>query len=253
MESPLSTLAPSLDSGRPAELPVQTSRKKRILKLMGRIALGLAVLLFVAHLAWGAWGSNEWKLVRDVDGAKLWTLKTPGEHLLRVKASVTVKSSLAGMVKLLEDLDSCVDAYCYDTWRIQQIPSQPGRAATYVRFKFDIPGLKTREYVAFAEHYQDPATRQLDINVIAAPSGMPRDTCCVRVTHLHNHWKLTPLPGGKVAIEFAQDTDLGGMPYPLANIALAEGTFKLMGDLQGLMDKPRYRDAKVPDIQELGS
>ena len=247
----MNTLATSLDGGQQAGPLVKTSRKKRIFKTVGYIALVLAVLLFVAHLAWGASGSNEWKLVRDVDGAKLWTLKTPGENLIRVKASVTVKSRLAGMVKLLEDLDSCVDAYCYDTKRIEQIPSQPGRAATYVRFKFDIPGLKTREYVAFAEHYQDPATRQLDINVIAAPSGLPRDTCCVRVTHLHNHWKLTPLPGGQVRIEFSQDTDLGGVPYPLANIALAEGTFKLMNDLQGLMDKERYRDAKVADIREL--
>lgn len=252
----MNTLAPTLDSGHPAGQPVQpvqTSRKRRIFRILGRIALIGAVLAFVAHLAWGFSGSNEWKLVREADGAKLWTLKTPGEHLLRVKASVTVNTRLAGMVKLLEDLDSCVDAYCYDTKRIVQIPSQPGRAATYVRFKFDIPGLKTREYVAFAEHFQDPVTRKLDINVIAAPSGLPRDTCCIRVTHLHNHWTLTPLPGGKVEVEFSQDTDLGGMPYPLANIALAEGTFKLMGDLQGLMDKPRYRDAQVDDIQELGS
>lgn len=223
-------------------------------KALRYFAIVLAVLGLVglaAHLVWTASGSNEWSLVKDEGGVKVWTQKVPGESLVRVKANVQVKSKLAGMMLLLEDLESCVDAYCYDWKRLDQLPSAPGRSGTYVRFKFDIPGLKTREYVLFAERSQDAATKKVEINVISAANRLPRDACCVRVTHLHNNWKLTPLPNQTVDIEFMQDTDLGGLPYFLTNLALVEGTFEVMRDMQRLMDKDRYRNAQVPDIQEL--
>src|SRR5690606_6875085 len=154
---------------------------------------------------------------REENGVKLWTLKTPGSSLVRVRGAVEVQSQLAGIMTLIEDLDSCVDAFCYDEQRLDQIPSTDGRAATYVRYKFDIPGVKTREDVLVAGRSQNPDNNQVNINVIAAPNRLPRDECCVRVTHLHNHWQLTPLPDGRLEIDFMQDTDLGGLPYFLTN------------------------------------
>jgi hypothetical protein len=252
MEPSMETLAPATNPGLARELAAKPKQKGKIRQYLRYAGLALAAILLMAHFAWGASGSNQWELVKDQNGVKVWTLKTPGANLVRVKATVRVDSKLAGMVKLLEDLESCVDAYCYDTKRLAQIPSLPGHAATYVRFKFDIPGLKTREYVLFAEHYQDPASKKLEINIMAAPDKMPRDTCCVRVTHLHNNWKLTPLPNGQLDIEFTQDTDLGGLPYFFTNIALTEGTYEIMQDMQKLMNKERYRTAQVDDIRELG-
>ncbi len=242
---------PTISARSSAEPTSRQKRKKKILKYVRYGALAFAVILLIAHFIWNASGSNQWELVKDENGVKVWNLKTPGSNLVRVKATVRVKSRMAGMVKLLEDLESCVDAYCYDTKVIQQIPSLPGRSATYVRFKFDIPGLKTREYVLFAEHYQDTGSKILEINVISAPNKLPRDECCVRVTHLHNNWKLTPLKNNEIDIEFMQDTDLGGLPYFFSNIALTEGTYEVMHDMQNLMNKERYRNARVDYIQEL--
>jgi len=245
----METLA-AQDFGSSTELTFPRKRKK-IFKYVLWAVLILAILLCIAHFVWNASGSNQWELVMDGDGVKVWTVKTPGSNLVQVKATVRVKSKLAGMVKLLEDLDSCVDAYCYDAQEIRRVNSLPGHSATYVQYKFDLPGLKTRQYVLFAEHVQDPDSKKLEINVIAAPNFIPRDECCVRVTHLHNNWKLTPLKNDELDIEFTQDTDLGGVPYFLANIALKEGMYKVLRDMQDLMNKDRYRNAHVDYIEEL--
>jgi len=231
----------------------KAKRAGKILKRVGYGALALTAVLFVSDLAWTASGSNEWQLARDENGVKVWTLKSPGTTVLRVKSEVRVKSNLGGMVKLLEDLDSCADSYCYDTKVLRVIPSLPGYYGKYVRFKFDIPipGFQTRDYVLFAEHVQDPKTKKLEINIMAAPDMIPRDECCIRVTHLHNNWKLTPLPNNELDIEFTQDTDLGGMQYVLANVALKEGMYKVLNDMQDFMNKPRYKNAKVDYIEEL--
>lgn len=235
-----------IDIAAKPSVPGGLRRKIRMLLFGG---LFTALLAVVAYWAWaGLAGSNQWRLVRDENGVQVWTLKTPGSGLVQVKAHTRIKSSLAGMVKLLEDPSSCVDAHCYGGAMIESLPTVPNRYAAYVSFKFDIAGLRTREYVLFQQHYQDPHTGQLVIHMLAAPDRLPRDPCCVRIAHLDNTWRLTPLPDGVLDIEFTQDTDLGGLPSVLADLALAEGTYQILDGMQGLMSLPRYRDAKIDSI-----
>jgi len=219
--------------------------------LLPLAAVALVAVLVIAHVAWNRSGSNQWELAIDENGVKVWTLKTPGSNVVMVKATTTIQSRLAGMVKLLEDLESCVDAQCYDAKVIEPVQSVPGRYAAYIRFKFDVPGFNTQDFVLFQEHYQDPASKKLEINLLAAPNRIARDECCVRVKHLHNNWKITPRQNGRLDIEFTQDTDMEGLPYFLVNFALKAGTHEIMSGMQKLMDMDKYKHAKVDYIQEL--
>lgn len=223
--------------------------RKRICVLIS----GLIIILLIAHLFWNQSGSNQWDLAIDENGVKVWTIKTPGSNLIRIKATVKVKSSLSGMVKLLEDLESCVDAQCYDAKVLQPVDSLPGHYAAFVRFKYDIPGFNTRDYVLYQTHIQDQKSKQLVIDIIAAPDAIPRDECCVRISHLHNNWRITPLANNELDIEFRQDTDFGGVPYFLANYALKQGTYEILLGMQGLMDMEKYRTAKIKDIREFST
>lgn len=224
---------------------------RRLLKFAAYGAISLAILFAIADLVWKMSGSNEWELSKDEAGVKLWTLKTPGSRLVKVKSTVQLKSTLSGMSKLLEDLDSCVDAECFDAKMIERLETPPGQYSAFVRFKYDVPGVHVQEYVLYQQRFQDPETKQIKVDLIAAPDRIPRDECCVRITHLHNTWLLTPRKDGHVDVVFTQDTDAGGLPYPLANIGLIEGTFEVMKGMQALMDKPRYRVDSYEDIQEL--
>jgi hypothetical protein len=240
------------------KMPAQTEttakpkRRSKIWKYLKYAAIGTALVLLIAHFAWKMSGSNEWELAKDEAGVKLWTLKTPGSSLVQVKSTVRVKSTMAGMLKLLEEMESCVDAQCYDAKIIERLPTPPGQYAAYVRFKFDVPGVHTQEYVLFQQRFQDPTTKQVKVDLLAAPAMLPRDECCVRITYLHNTWLLTPRDTGEIDIQFTQDTDTGGLPYPLANLGLIEGTFDVMKGMQDLMNKPRYRVDSFADIKELG-
>lgn len=245
-------LVPTDDPGAFSEPTTKTKRKRKILKYILYSALALAAILMLLHLIWNRSGSNQWELAIDKDGVKVWTLKTSGSNLVKVKAATRIKSRLGGMVKLLEDLDSCAEADCYDAKVIQSIETLPGRYAAYVRFKFDIPGLKTQDYVLFQEHYQDPVSKKLEINLMAAPSRIPWDECCVRITHLNNSWKITPLRNNELDIEFTQDTDME-MPYFLVNFALTRGTYEILHGLQDIMNMEKYRNARGGYIQELAA
>jgi hypothetical protein len=226
--------------------------KRKIARILGYGSLGLGFILLVSHFVWVASGSNQWELDRDSDGIKLWTSKSPGSGLVRVKAEITIKSRLSGMVKALEGIDDCADAFCYDAKVLREIDTTPGSKAQYVRFKFNfpLPGVAPRDYVLFSEHVQDPETKKVEINLMAAPDMLPRDPCCVRVTHLHNNWKLMPLKNGDLNVEFTQDTDDGGFPYVFQNLMLKEGTVMILDHMRGLMKEDRYRNAQVDSIEE---
>lgn len=249
----MKTLTPADSIPGWQERPWKSRLPKRLLESLMAITLALTTLLLVSHLAWNRSGSNQWELAMDEDGIKVWTLKAPGSSLVKVKAQTRIKSQLAGMVKLLEDLDSCVDAECYDAKVLQTIETPPGRYAAYVRFKYDIPGFPTQDFVLLQEHVQDPRDKRLEINLLAAPSRIPADECCARVTHLHNNWKLKPLDNGELDVEFMQDTDMVGMPYFLVNFALRAGTFEVLKQLPSLMDMEKYRTAKAAGIHEWSS
>lgn len=223
---------------------------RKLFARLGVAAFVLAVLAAIAHLLWTMSGSGKWVLSRDDGHVTLWTLKSPGSPLVQVKSRVRVKTRLAGPMRLMEDM-SCADAGCYDEAILERLATHPGRYAAYIRFKFDVPGVHTQDYVLLQQRAQDPASRQVTIDMIAAPDRIPRDDCCIRITHLHTRWWLTPVRGGHVDIEYTQDTDSGGLPYPIANLLLIEGTFQVMRDMQALMEKPRYRIESFRDIQEL--
>lgn len=249
----MGTLTPRNEKSPSVEVNKNPKRQGKWRKRICILMSGLIIILLISHLFWHYSGTNQWELAIDEKGVKVWTIKTPGSNLIRIKATVKIKSSLSGMVKLLEDLESCVDAQCYDAKVLKPVDSLPGHYAAFVRFKYDIPGFSTRDYVLYQTHVQNPQSKQLVIDIIAAPDAIPRDECCVRITHLHNNWKITPLANNELDIEFRQDTDIGGLPYILANYALKQGTYEILQGMQGLMDMEKYRTAKVNDIQEFST
>lgn len=225
---------------------------RRLLRLALIGLISLAVLCAVADQAWKRSGSNEWKLVKDEAGVKLWTLKAPGSRLLQIKAQLRVKATMAGMIKMLEGLEACSELHCRDNKLIERLSAPPGHYAAYVSLKFDVPGIHTQEYVVLHRRFQDPTTRQVKVDLIAAPARLPRDECCVRITHMHNTWLFTPKENGEIDVLFTEDTDSGGLPYPVANVLTVEGIFEIMKGMQDMMDKPRYRVDSYADIKELG-
>ncbi|MBL8264332.1 MAG: hypothetical protein JNM58_18110 [Xanthomonadaceae bacterium] len=239
------------EEGRETKAAKKPGRLRRFLKFLGYASLGLGVLAIVAHLVWVRSGSGEWELVREKNGVKVWTLKSPGNALLLVKGSVRAKSRVSSMVYLIQDAPSgCKDSFCYDAEVFDRAPTPPGSYSAFMKFKFDIPGMKTRQYVLLHEYEQDPVSKAVSMDLYAAPNKLPRDPCCLRVPYLHNTWVFTPRGNGELEIELTQDTDDGGIPYPLANVFMVENTYMVMEMLPALMQEKRYLHAKVDGILE---
>jgi hypothetical protein len=207
----------------------------------------LLALVFVAHLIWEFSGSNRWESVGERNGVRVYTLKAPGSDLIQAKGVFRVRSTLAGIEKLMLDPDTCKDVGCYGEYVIEQVDDQ----MRYDYFRMDYPfPFRPRDFVVRSQVHQSPHTKEVLIEFAAAPDKAPVNDCCVRVTTMDNTWRLTPLEDGQVEIEFIANLNEGGfIPDLLLNMAHYKMMYNLY-KLQPLFSKDKYQNAKVDFIKE---
>jgi hypothetical protein len=203
-------------------------------------------------------GSNQWELEIEKDGVKVYSIKSSGSSMKIFKCIARGQYTLSQFVAalLLDDdgLESCRDwiPTCFGYEPVEPWSSQTLSNTNLWRIGLFFP-FSPREIVNKSLLSQDKQSKALSIDVIAAPNKIPPNDGYVRVTELHNTWRLNPLENGEIEIEFVQDVDLGGLfPDFLTNLAGPSSLYTLLHtQLPGLLDKEKYRNAKFDFIEEL--
>jgi hypothetical protein len=220
-----------------------------------KLIVGSALLLLAAaaitHLAWKGGGTNEWQLARDENGIQVFTLKAPGQTLLKVRATMTLDASLSSAVALLRDDPlGGGDVAGSESRVIEQIET-PSVYLSYLSMERQLSApFGARELVALVNYSQDPVSRRVEINVQAAPTKAPPTGAAPRVKHLNNVIRLSPSAGGKLEWEISSDVDMD-VPYPLANIALPRQLFDQLNAQRDRVLTQKYARAKLVSVREL--
>src|SRR5262245_40442726 len=222
---------------------------KRLLKVLLVLSVSLVALYFVARVIWRFSGSNQWELVGEKKGLKVYTLKSPGSDLMQIRANLRVRSKLATIVRYMQDLETA-KYYCAD-WCGIGTEAGGQVAYNYVRYDYPFP-FKPRDQALRISAFQNPDNKEVLVWVAAAPDKAPRNECCIRVTHMSNTWRCTPIGNGQVDIEIIINmADGGWMPDEFVNWNRTDFAFVALEDLQEVLDKENYRNAKLDYIKEL--
>jgi hypothetical protein len=233
--------------GTEQSAPKRKTWGKRLLIIGWRVVVSLVVVLALARAAWNMSGSNQWELFRDKNGVRVDTLKQPGADMIRVRGIVQVRSTLASLVAWILEPDTCKDIDCYELKILDQVDHQ----IVYSTFRFDAPPFKTREFVVREHAHQIPQTKEVWVELAAAPERLPPNDCCFRVTTMSNTWRLTPVANGVVEVEYTTNMNEGGfVPDLVLNRDRPRWIYSELSKLQGYLNKPRWRNAKVDSIEE---
>ena len=244
------TAAPS----PPAE--ARASRARRIATRAIYALAALIVAVYAANVLWKMSGSNRWELETEKNGVKIYSLKAPGSSLMQFKAVMRARYSLNHLIAgLIENsnmevcrkfIPACVDMQVVEPWSSRTLSDT-------VLWKLQLPGpFAPREIILQSQVAQDPVTKKIVVDILAAPNKLPRNKDAVRVTHIQNRWTYTPLGNGEVEIEFLQDADMGGMfPDFLQNLAGVSSTYQFIHDqLPALLDSEKLRRTRYDFIEE---
>lgn len=217
----------------------------------------LVFILTSTHSIWKKSGSGEWKLKSDKKGMKLYTLKVPGETWLKIKIIGRLNAKLKSILTLMRNPDAAKDVGMFDSHYIKGWdPKLDGVDPKLVYYTFKqklFPPFKHREFVVKSEFSQDPVTKEMKFNFVAAPDKLPVNKRYHRVTEMHNKWRYTPLQNGEVEYEFIYDAvDPGGyFPYALANWLIPSMLPFAFSKMSKILDKEKYRNAEVDYVQEV--
>jgi hypothetical protein len=234
-------------------MPEPSPKKARVLKIAALALLSLYVLYEAAHLGWTYSGSNEWQLTSDEDGIKLWSRKTPGMALLKVKGEMRIAARLSTLMAMLEDegAEATADMSKVAVLERKDTPQLTLFYHDYVEV-FPLP-LGRREFILQTHHSQDPVTRRIEVSVLAAPNRLPPRADVVRIEHLNNIWTLNPLPNGEVEVQLFADVDLGGnLPDLVQNLIMPQIVKIMFTSLREKSTWQRFAHAHVLYIKELG-
>jgi hypothetical protein len=243
-ENETSAANPGTTAIKPTKPKTRAKKVSRALLLGG---VSLLALLSVARFIWVASGSNQWEFFGEKNGIKVYTLKAPGVDLIQAKGVFRVHSSLAGVIKLLRDPNTCKDLGCVESYDIERVDDQ----LEYSHFRINLPPpFRPRDFVIRSQVYQSPNTGEVIVEIAAAPGKAPLNNCCVRVNTMNNTWRLTPLENGQVEIEYVLNMNEGGfIPDILLNTSHPKTLFNL-GIVETLLNKEKLQTAKLDFIKE---
>jgi hypothetical protein len=221
-------------------------------------AASLIMVVYVASVAWTMSGSHQWELELDKDGVQVYSFKAPGSFNKQFKGVTRGDYSQSQFVAALlldnHSLDNCKQwiPTCIGLQVLEPYSEKAQGDSVLWTLELLPPVFKNREYVIKSHAEQHPETKVVAIDILAAANKVPLNDCCVRITHIHNRWQITPLDDGQVEVQLVQDFSMGGFfPDFLLNLANAEETYKLFHDqLPALVNKEKYRVAEFEFIDD---
>ncbi|MFD0727060.1 hypothetical protein [Lysobacter brunescens] len=223
-------------------------------------AFSLVVMAaLVAHFAWAASGSGEWELAKDEDGIKVYTMKAPGDVMLKLRTVMegdyTLSQLVSQHVVIGDTLPVCKQWIpgCVGFKRIMDFT--PERGYDRDLWRVEVPGpFADRELLISTIFHQDKATKAVTLDVVGMPNSLPHTPGVVRLERIHNQWTYTPKPNGKVEVALIQDVgfaEVGFVPYPLLNLSLVDDSHKFFATtLRTTLLEDKYVNAKV-DLVDL--
>jgi hypothetical protein len=236
----------SVADGRPVS---RAPGKRRPLLL---VALGIAVAVGLLQLAYTYSGTGQWEFQEQRKGISVYSMKVPGENMKKFLAVFRIKSTLNQATAFLQDDHSDVgDVGFYDSMVLKQESS----LVRWTTWKMRMPRLMSdRQFVVRHAFSQDPKTKEVLYTLDAAPSMIPADKCCVRVSRMANRWRLIPLSNGEVEVRWVIDVDVGGwVPYFSINRHFAWEMVDFGSSLQEIVNRAKYVGARTGWVEELRS
>ena len=209
---------------------------------------GFFVLIF-AHFSYAQ--KAEWQLKRETDLLKVYTRNISEKGIKDLKITTQFETSLSSIVALFNDVPANTE-WVYSS-KASKITEKLAPNDIYYYSVSDFPWpLQNRDLIVRSTIKQDPDTKVVTSTSYSTEEDYPRQKGIVRVTVFNSKWTLTPLPSGKVNIEYTVKTDPGGnIPIFLTNMFIDKGPIETIKKMRDILQLPKYRDAKVDFIEEL--
>jgi hypothetical protein len=214
---------------------------------MYRILLvGLFLILEQANV----FGQSTWELNTEKEGIKIYTSHIPNSDVKAVKVECEINATEAQLVALLMDVNASAE-WVYHT-KSCNLVKQVSPAELYYYSEISLPWpAQNRDFVAHLTVTQNPATKVVTIDGPAVWGMVPEKKGVVRISNSTGKWTITPDGANKIKVNYTLHVEPGGsVPAWMVNMFAAEGPLQMFKMLKQQLQKPVYKNASLPFIQD---
>lgn len=196
--------------------------------------------------------AGPWELKKNKKEIKVYVRNNPASPIKELKMEFTVKASMSAIVRLLQDVAAIPDwVYkCPEAYHLEKVSHS--EEVYYNRMDFPWP-LDDRDLIVRNKLVQDPITKVVRSESFNEPTFIAEKEGLVRIPKLHLWWEFTPKENGVVAVEYFLSSDPGGLiPAWMINLAIDQGPTQTIKAFRKILQEPKYRDAQLDFISEIG-
>lgn len=176
--------------------------------------------------------ADDWKLVKDEEGIKVYLADVAGSPYKAYRGVTLIKTEMSSLMALQENVvASC--AWIHECREQRLLKHEGARSWTYARFNTPWPVTPRDSIIEVTTEQGADGSVTRTLHGVA--DYQPPEQGYVRVAEIEGYWKMTPKADGMVEVVYQAYSDPGGsVPSWLANKFVVEAPFNT---LKGMRDK----------------
>lgn len=207
----------------------------------------LSLLIFLRQV--DVFGQSAWRLSTEKEGIKIYTSDFPDSKIKAIKVECEVNATASQLVALLMDVNTSADwVYHVKSCRVIKQVS-PSELYYYSEVNMPWP-VANRDFVAHLIVSQDPVTKAVIVDGPCVDGLIPETKGIVRIGNSTGKWIITPGENEHVKVEYSIHVNPGGhIPAWMVNMFATEGPMQIFKQLKVQVQKPEYKNALLPFIE----
>ncbi|MBN1497138.1 MAG: START domain-containing protein [Spirochaetes bacterium] len=194
--------------------------------------------------------ADDWQLKKNSRGVRVYTRAVAGSRSLEFRAVTEVESSMAGVLKLMEDIES------YPKWfpNMKEVKLikilNPHEVVLYQMMNVPFPAHDRDSYFKVTAR-RDLASGAAILLLSSMWEYGPEIKNVVRVKSINGSWTFLPSKDrDAVTVTYNLHTEPGGqLPAWMANAAVVKRPFTILVKMKEMLKDPRYRDARTSELR----
>lgn len=184
-----------------------------------------------------------WRLKKEKDGIKVYSLPWTDSDVLVFKADAVIDTPLSPLLALMVDIEN------YVRW----IGGCKGSKVLHKASDTEYIGhvlingiliFRDRDFIVHAKGFQGPESRIISVQYTSLDGYLPKSRDAVRVTDNQGSWTAVPLAENRVRLIWQGRLDPGGwFPTWLLRLLMDTVVLSTMQDIISEVKKERYQNA----------
>ena len=193
------------------------------------------ITIIVLPLTFSALAQENWKLVKEEAGIKVYTKTESGSEYKAFKAEMKVSCKIENIIEVLKNSE-IINSWIVNCKGIKLLKTEDNEQYYYIETSLPFP-FKNRDMV-YHFQYIEISPGQFKVNVTGIPDYIQPKHGIVRMAKTNGFWLLSSIDTSTTAVTYQMHVEPGGLiPAWLANPFIVNVPFSTFKDLRNIIQK----------------